>query len=101
MGIACVMEAAQSYKAETRVPYIMYMYIPGTLFCEKYSTIHFSSAIKQRYSHRAQYILFPPISVTRTRLELPERVLNIICMMKLHLIKLPLHNYSSNEELDY
>ena len=37
------------------------------------------------YSHRAQYIIFPPTGVTGTRPELSEEVLNM------HLIKIPSH----------
>ena len=32
------------------------------------------------YSHRAQYIWFPPMGMTGTWLKLPERTLNIICL---------------------
>ena len=40
------------------------------------------------YSHRAQYIPFPPMGVTGTWPELPERALNIICIL---IIEIPSH----------
>ena len=56
----------------SRVPHIMQL---GRFFERR--TIHLASVINSHYSHRVQYILFPPTGVTGTGPELPKRALNV------------------------